>query len=89
MISISTIDRAGQGEVVVVASDGQPARLTAQMIRSIQCVTEVQVIHKGRERFRGSPTELAAWSYDVPGLAGEHPIERSIRLLTSNLRGPG
>lgn len=86
MISISTIDPTSQDEVVVVASDGQPARLTAQMVRSIQCVAEVKVVHEGRERFRGSPTELAAWSYDIPGLAGEHPIERSIRLLTSTLR---
>lgn len=67
--------------VITAVSDTGPG-LTSAVLDSIEHDTDwIHVIAGGRLQFAGTPGDLAATSIDRESLAGEHPIELSLRVL--------
>lgn len=74
--------RAHQSVMVITAVSENGPGLPSSVLDSIEYDTDwISVIAGGRLQFSGTPGDLAATSIDRESLAGEHPIELSLRML--------
>lgn len=61
----------------------EPTSLDAETLAMIrERGAEIQVVLNNEVRFAGTDSDLAALAFDHDGLAGEHPLEHMIRVLT-------
>ena len=66
--------------VVRAGSGGSPLPLSV-LEHLAQYTDWVRVVADGLVTFSGTPADLAATSIDADDVAGEHPLETSLRLL--------
>ncbi len=83
--STEASDVATSDMSIVISTSGPTPTFGPALLRSIECeATRVRLVHDGIERFDGTPRDLLGLSIGHDGLAGEHPIERSLRHLVSS-----
>lgn len=66
---------------VSITLGSRSAALDPELLLAVEHASWVELIYDGASCFQGRPSDLAGLSFDAPSLAGEDPIERSIRLL--------
>lgn len=69
--------------MVLIASTGGSVELSADVLAAMRVPhTRVQIVADGKVRFDGDYRSLSAQGAATEGLAGEHPVERIVRVLT-------